>query len=630
MRKYTQSTKQLELFPQKFVVNSSKAKGTEMVDQTLSPLEVLELKKTLEQSYSFQDIEEGIVDYYKFLYAGFKIDMPIFSTLSKYHGILNVYSVISLFESFIDNKTKNECGVVFTPRYIADFIVREVADSITTWSKIISIIDPSCGCGTFLVSAIEYIHNKYNISISDIVRNNIFGIDCISDNVRRCKLIIKLLCIIHGEDYPEPNILCEDALSSNWCHLFNKGEFELIIGNPPYVNPHDLPKSVTDFLRSSFMTTNSGTFNIYYAFIELSLKHLSSTGLIGYIIPNNMLRIKSASNLRKYLSSLRAVRKIIDFKDNMIFAPIRSYNCIMFLSKSENQELHYSTIDKTNDIQRELRELSCLTLDTIHMDDKQGWNLLDSDTLLNLKKIESQYYRLKFDIHTGIATLRDSVYIVERDEYGYYKLISNRKMYVDKELVVDLYKIPDLKTSEKLSDVIKYIICPYMMVDGKRQLISEDILRAKYSNTYHVLSLYKNELAQRDGGKAKDTPWFAYGRSQGLNGFQKKLLFPTFSYKPRFILVENSTALFCNGYAIFQSEYPFDILERVVNSEVMDYYVRQTSYQIEGGYYCYQKKYIERFSLPLFSKEEIDYIRSSSQNELNSFLLKKYDLDVNC
>ena len=43
--------------------------------------EAMRLGRIVEKS------EEGIVDYYKSLYAGFKIDMPIFSILSKYHGI---------------------------------------------------------------------------------------------------------------------------------------------------------------------------------------------------------------------------------------------------------------------------------------------------------------------------------------------------------------------------------------------------------------------------------------------------------------------------------------------------------------------------------------------------------------
>ena len=60
----------------------------------------------------------------------------------------------------------------------------------------------------------------------------------------------------------------------------------------------------------------------------------------------------------------------------------------------------------------------------------------------------------------------------------------------------------------------------------------------------------------------------------------------------------------------------------------MRYYVSNTSYSIEGGYYCYQKKYIERFSLPFFNEEEKDFLKSSSQAKIDDFLLEKYEIQL--
>ena len=629
MYKETQSAKQLELFPSRKRSAVHKIEHSGMVKTILDNARILELRNALlGLGLSYEDIEKSIVDYYNASYNNTISQNPVFDIYKKYDGILNIYSVVALFESLFDDVTKSEYGIVFTPHYIADYIIQKVTESITEWNKSIKIIDPSCGCGVFIVSAIEYIHKKYNVSLHDIVRDNIFGIDCITDNVRRTKLLVKLLSIVYNENFISPNVLCADALSTSWPKLFNINSFDLIIGNPPYVNPHDLPKNVSDYLRKNFTTTNNGTFNIYYAFIELSIKYINQTGLIGYIIPNNMLRIKAASELRTYLSAKQAVRTIIDFKDNMIFSPIRSYNCIMLLSKGGQTYVEYSIIEKTIDIPNKLCNAHFLTIDRTHLDDKYGWNLLDKKDLLNIEKIESQLYKLKAHIHTGIATLRDSVYMVDKNQDGYYKLIDGHRYYVDRDLVVDLYKIPDLKGAGRLEDVKRYIICPYIMVDGKRILLSESDLKANFRKTYEVLAAYKDELAKRDAGSNKGYPWFAYGRSQGLNGFNEKLLFPTFSYKPRFVRIKDKMALFCNGYAIFQSDYPFDILERVVNSKVMDYYIRYTSYQIEGGYYCYQKKYIEKFSLPIFSCEEIEYIRHVDDDALSTFLMRKYGVDI--
>ncbi len=60
----------------------------------------------------------------------------------------------------------------------------------------------------------------------------------------------------------------------------------------------------------------------------------------------------------------------------------------------------------------------------------------------------------------------------------------------------------------------------------------------------------------------------------------------------------------------------------------MDYYVSNTSYAIEGNYKCYQKKYIQNFSIPKFTGEEKKKILSLSNNMLDEYLIKKYDLDI--
>jgi len=54
------------------------------------------------------------------------------------------------------------------------------------------------------------------------------------------------------------------------------------------------------------------------------------------------------------------------------------------------------------------------------------------------------------------------------------------------------------------------------------------------------------------------------------------------------------------GDAIAEGRATVDLatLRRVLNSAVMHYYARLTSFQIEGGYQCYQKNFIARFAVP--------------------------------
>lgn len=540
-----------------------------------------------------------------------------------------IEAIIELFQMINNNDKKDENGIVFTPKYLADFIVKETFRGIGEYDANLSIIDPGCGCGIFLISAIEYLSDRFHISVDDIIQNNIYGMDIDSDNVRRCIFILTLFSAKKNGNYRKlnVNIKCYDSLKSNWCTEFKIPSFTFVIGNPPYVNPHNMKKDTVSFLKTHFSTTKSGVFNIFYAFIEHSLTQLSSNGALGFIVPNNFLTIKSALDLRQLLQTGEYLDTIIDFTDNMVFKPIRTYTCILLLTRKPQKSFRYCIMKKTENIKTALPKIQYDFMPTAKLD-KNGWKLVDNITRNNLKKIESHKIQIKPFIRTGIATLRDGVYLVDSDENGFYKMIANCKIYIENALVKPIYKVPELKKAVTIDDAKRYIIFPYIKTQNGYTLISEEELSKKYPLTYKVLLSQKSELDARDKGKGAAQGWFAYGRTQGLNKYGKKLLFPTFSAVPRFTYVGNEEALFCNGYAIFENDsYDLDILQKLLNSKIMEYYIANTSYSIEGGYYCYQKKYIENFTLPSFSLKELDYIRSATKSALDEFLWSVYELE---
>ncbi len=63
-------------------------------------------------------------------------------------------------------------------------------------------------------------------------------------------------------------IICRDSLKINWTEEFDVDSFSLIIGNFPYVNPHDINKEIVQFLKKSFITTQSGVFNIFMLLLK--------------------------------------------------------------------------------------------------------------------------------------------------------------------------------------------------------------------------------------------------------------------------------------------------------------------------------------------------------------------------
>lgn len=558
-----------------------------------------------------------------------KYDLELLSRIKNINFPIKIDFLINFFEVLLEKNNITEKGIVFTPRYIADYINRNLLEQSYIDMKSVKIIDPGCGCGVFLISAIDFIKEKYNFSVRKIIESSIYGIELDPDNARRCKIILNLYTIISGEknDDLKINIICSDSLKFDWCDKFNCNGFDCIVGNPPYVNPHNMSYGISDFLKKNFETTKSGTFNIYYAFVEHGMKFLSKIGKLSYIVPNNFLTIKSAITLREKISKNKWLEKIIDFSNNMLFKPIRTYNCIIQLSKNSKETFDYYVMKQTNDIENELKKcvFNSMKFERLNVN---GWKLVDSKTLNNIDKIESQSKAIKEFVKTGIATLKDDVYIVNYDGENYYKEVDGEKFEIESTLIRNLYKIPELKKKD-IKSACKFIIFPYKIRKVGFNIISENELKEKTPKTYRYLLKQKDKLDARDKGKKNKVAWYAYGRTQGLSQFGRKLLFPTFSEKPKFTMVDDNCAFFCNGYAVFENDYiELDILQRILNSKIMQYYVSNTSYAIEGGYYCYQKKYIENFSIPNFSLEDKKKILKFSKNELDDFLLKIYKLDI--
>lgn len=593
------------------------------------------------KGYSNEVIEASVIEYIcrkisaNFVYEGElshyqgKADAELINRFNEQSMPTSIEFIIEYFEALLDQDNVTENGIVFTPQYIADYIFEQATDTYN-FVNIPKILDPGCGCGIFLASSAIKLHSFLNITFKEILNESIYGIELDEDNARRCIIVLNLLPLMYGESNSgiKVNIKCTDSLKSDWNEEFKVDGFDFIIGNPPYVNTHDMAKSTAKFLKETFTTTKTGVYNIFYAFIEHAYNFLKKEGVLSYIVPNNFLTIKSATDLRRFIAERKSLRLILDFSNNMVFKPVRTYNCIIQITRAQNETFQYCVMSDCESVEDSLRrvDFAYMPIDKL---DINGWKLVDKITMENLSKIENQFRSIKDFIRTGIATLRDDVYIVEKDAFGYYKIAHGTRYDFEDGIVKRLYKIPDLKNGVDLQNICRYIIFPYKKGTNGFEIMLEDELKNNYPKTYKYLVAQKEELDSRDKGKPNSVAWYAYGRTQGLNKYGIKLLFPTFANIPRFKLVDDEYALFCNGYAVFQNDYiELDLLQKILNSTLMQYYVSNTSYAIEGGYYCYQKKYIEKFSLPLFSEKEKELMLNLQDEEFNEFLIKRYNLNI--
>ena len=536
---------------------------------------------------------------------------------------LNIVDIQNLFEASIDNQDKKENGIVYTPGYIVDYIIKSTINFNDLANSI--VVDPACGCGAFLTGLINKLNEWDTDRLCSFISNKLYGFDLNERCKKDVELVInvQLLLLNKSSNDLKINVITMDSLFCDWSSILPEKP-KYVIGNPPYVKVQNMNKDYMAKLKSEFETTKSGGFNLFYAFIEKSMSALSSDGFLGFITPNNFLKIKSGADLRNYIASNKYLSKIIDFDCNMIFAPVMTYNCIMILNKKGNELIDYVVLEKTSDIRDSLKKTTFNSIHTSDLD-KDGWLFLPNSVKNIIGKIERFDNKLDKQIKTGIATLRDKYYIIDKVKNGkYYKILDSVEYEIEKEMVRPLYKVSDIGDVNNIENDKKFIIFPYDDNRKKPRPLSQELMKINYPLTLKYFEAIKPVLDERN--KFKVTEYYEYGRSQGINNTGAKLLYSQFLGKPKFIMCTDDLALLCNGFAIYEDErLDLKCLQRIIQSEVMDFYIKNTSYSIEGGFHCYQKKYLKNFSFPSLTDEQIDYILSENdETKLNSYIWKLY------
>ncbi|MBW7844079.1 MAG: N-6 DNA methylase [Bacteroidia bacterium] len=189
--------------------------------------------------------------------------------------------------------------------------------------------------------------------------------------------------------------------SPTWMFGIDKG-FDVVIGNPPYVDIKSLPPEIVREFFKSFKTTQK-RINLYAVFIEKGYSLLSKDGNIIFIIPNSILVNESYQLLRRHL--IQSLKQVIKLPDNVFEAIVET---IILQAEKGNNEKTIKTryFDNGENVNFNNLEYTYFTRKDWEKDKDVRFNIFsDDNTELILRKIESTGKTLKniADFSLGIT-----------------------------------------------------------------------------------------------------------------------------------------------------------------------------------------------------------------------------------
>lgn len=580
---------------------------------------------TIEKAFIFSYVRQNNINYKKsdIIYS-FIDDVDIrYRHIADYIDenikLKSIDELLMVFEILIGSANKKNKGIVYTPLVIREYISERVIKS----SKIPILIDPACGCGAFLISAVRNIKNKFNITYKDLFQNNIYGADIDVHSIEKCKVLLCLLALeTEGKIVKDfPNLFVCNSLeyfrSDKYRH-----KFDIVIGNPPYVRAKNIDESVKKSLSSWSVVT--GNVDLYIPFYQMGMEILRDDGILGYISPNTYLQSVNGRGLRNYIRDVKVSAEIINFKETQNFPGITNYTCVTLIKMNGDSGIDYSV--NTDGC---LEKCQYAHYDISTFIDNQPWRFGNLDVDKLIYKIEHQPQKLNdYGIRNGLATLCNDVFFFKserEDENYYYRTYNGKKYKIEKRICIDVVK-PNIMRSEL--DLIKKgekAIFPY----ENGTIMPEDIVASQYPNTYAFLLEYKDKLDSRDKGKTENYPaWYAYGRTQGMNNTGLKVLVPYMADRGVAIISENESLLFYCGYAIFaKDKRRLLLLKYFIESDVFWFYIRMTSKPYSKGFMALAKNYIKDFGIPALSDIEEELLLTLPSEKREEFIAELYKLN---
>ncbi len=505
--------------------------------------------------------------------------------------------VSAALEKLSESDNSESRGAIFTRSEVVDFILDLAGYTNDQPLHKKRILEPSFGAGDFLLPIAKRLLSAW--------RNKKGTLDELGSAINAVELHRKtyhktyaaVLSLLEKEGLATQTAT---ALLKRW--LFQgdfllaslQGEFDFVIGNPPYVRQEMIPDPLLAEYRSRYQTIYDRA-DLYIPFIEHSLSHLAPNGKLGFICADRWMKNRYGGPLRKLIAEQFHLKIYVDMVGASAFqSEVSAYPAITIISrnapgptriahcsgtdraklKNLAEKLRVRILPKKSETVRELAQVA---------NGGEPWLLESSEQMILLRRLEQQFPKLEevgCKVGIGVATGADKVFI---DDYASLDVEPDRKL-------------PLVMTKDITSGEVKWrgqgVINPFAEHGG---LVSLD----DYPRLRRYLDAHREVIANRHCAKKSPANWYrTIDRITPGLASRPKLLIPDIKGESHIVFEEGKLYPHHNLYYVTSEHWDLRALQAVMLSELTRLFVSTYSTKMRGGFLRFQAQYLRRIRLP--------------------------------
>ena len=503
----------------------------------------------------------------------------------------------------------NSRSDIFTRREIADYMMYEAIDARYEQYHVTDLrfLDPCCGMGALispiLNKLVEEVRSGYCdwndirlelvITAIDINQNYI---DALKEQT--IALLKTNNCPIERAKY----LVNTWFLENDFLKFDTSVQFDVIIGNPPYVRYDNLSQAQQAEYSCRYKTFR-GRSDIYVPFFEHALDMLAPSGCLCYICTNRFTRSSYGKRLRNLIIRNHHVRLFLNMEHTQPFeTDVSAYPAIIIIDNDRNTPTFSATI---NDISEE-------TLATLHTNQSLGLSHLECfDTwfmngepwlftdIRGKRKIEELSSFLTIGelgdellLGIGVATGADDIFV----HHG-------KPSFIDNKYLLPLAISKDIR-SGTLHWSEHYLISPY----NPETNILYNLSNASDLKMYFEKN--KSILSKRHCAKKTPSQWYrTIDKISYALLRRKKILIPDIQTGGCVALDETGAYYpHHNVYWLTSDTWNLFALCVLLRSEFVTSQVRMYSPQLRGGSLRYQAQVLRKVRIPRYSQLSEEHV----------------------